>query len=201
MNLESSDYTFSGLLSDGKPVNSPITSIAYLIALVETPENPVSNLDKAKQLLRYLFDMEEQVKSAAELLAIQAEIAPKGYFPQTPVMLALRWSPISALLEGGWDPILLTREAKARACASGIWKMMHVENNESHRKPSTSEELFWCVLYEVSQKCRARNQFLSIIAKPGWSYESNDDRPWNFTQAEAQKADRVIWQRTPRKSG
>ena len=198
MKYNSPDYSFWGLSSKGIQRETPITSLVYLIALVDTAESEIVDLKKAYFTLAWLFDVEEQVETAAELLSVQAEDLPLEFHPQTPVMVTSRWSPISALLERDWEPIVLSREDKPWACASGIWRPKTVENCKPYSECGTSEELFWSILKEVAQKAQAKDRLISLVAKPGWSYESNVDRPHNIDLAEAKKADRVIWQRTPR---
>lgn len=190
------DFTFWGLYSRGTPIKTPINTIAYLVGLVDSPMNDIAEVGQAKFVLRYLFDVEEQVGSAADLITVQSKSCPPGYFPQTPVMLTLAWSPIAALLERSWEPVVLNREDKGMACASGIWLPKHVESSKALSDCETPEDLFWYVLKNAVEKATVRNLYISIVAKPGWSYESNKGRPNNLTFAEAEKADRIIWQRT-----
>ncbi len=186
-------------MNNGIETNTPITTLAYLVALVDSSQNAVANLDKAKFVLRWLFDVEEQVENAPELLSRQHnQYFPKAFYPQSPVMLTLKWSPISAMLERGWEPIVLDREDKGRACAFGIWKVETVESYKPFEACQTPEELFWHVFGKVAEKAKSRGLLICIIAKPGWSYEDNFGMPCNLTLAEAQEADRVIWQRTPK---
>jgi hypothetical protein len=198
MNDKASDYTFWGLFNFGTPFNTPISTLAYLIGLVETPTNGVADLDKAKFVLRYLFDVEEQVRSATELLSVQEESFPKGFYPQTPVMLTVQWSPIAELLDSGCTPLILSREARRMACAVGIWEPQAIEGFKQHESLETPQALFRHTLNRVLAKAKDRNQLIIIIAMPGWSYDDNIDRPYNLPFEEVQKADRVIWQRTPR---
>jgi hypothetical protein len=196
MNYPIADYTFLGLKSD-----DPVTTLAYLIALVDSDQNAIVDPAKAKLVLRWLFDIEEQVESASELLIRQEEnrYFPKGYHPQSPVMLAPEWSPIAAMLEHGWEPFVLVREMKRRACASGIWRIKAIETNKPGQEFETPQKLFWHVLGKAAEKAKIRGLLISVIAMPGWSYKSNIGRPCNLTLAEAEKADRVVWQRTPNK--
>jgi hypothetical protein len=196
MNQEARDYSFWGLLSNGERIDTPITTLAYVVAIVDSPQNPAADLEKAQFILSYLFEVEEQVSSAAELLVRQERSFPKGFHPQTPVMLTLRWSPIAALLDYGWHPLALTRESGRMACASGVWSPTTIEAHKSHENCETPEELFWHVISKASSKAKAQGGFLGIIASPGWDFD--DDVLQNLSLAEARKAGRVIWQRTPR---
>jgi hypothetical protein len=198
MNHQSADYTFWGLFNFGTPFRTPITTLAYLVGLIESPTNQAADLKKAKFILRYLFDVEEQVKSASELRSVQEETFPKGFYPQTPVMLTIQWSPIAELLNKGCTPILLEREMKQMACALGIWEWQSIKELVMQESLNTSEELFWYIIRRVLAKAENRKLSIIIISMPGWSYEDNRDRPYNLTLEAAQKADRVIWQRTPR---
>ncbi len=189
------DYTFFGLLNNDVQNTK---SLAYLIALVDSK---VVDFKKAKFALVYLFDIEEQIESASELLSRQkGSNFPAGYYPQTPVMVALEWSPISAMLEQNWQPVFLVRETRQRASALGIWEAKAVDSCKSFDECETPKELFWHVLAKVAQKALERNLLISVIAKPGWSYENNIEKLNNLTLAEAEKADRVIWQRTPKRA-
>ena len=48
-------------------IDSGLTTVAYLVALVDTRQNDCINPRTAKFILRWLFDVEEQVKSAKNL--------------------------------------------------------------------------------------------------------------------------------------
>jgi hypothetical protein len=198
MKYDVRDYTFSGLSNSRGPVPIPLKTLAYLVALADSAKNTILELETANFVLRYLFDAEEQTDSASELLAIQETYFPKYYYPQTPVMLTPGWSPISALLELGWDPVALNRENTMRACASGMWRPQQIPNAKDLQQCETPEELFWYVMSKVGEKASAKGLMISIVAKPGWSYSTNFGRPGNLCLAEAGRADRVIWQRNPR---
>ena len=197
MQYSISDYTFWGLLNNGIRINHPITTLAYIVALVDNSNNDIIRLDKTKFVLRYLFDMEEQVADAAELISLQ-KMLPEGYHPQTPVMLTLGWSPISAILETDNNPIVLSRHLKPKAFASGVWGFDQFQNLKPCEKCGTPQEIFWYILNKAIRKAKERKLQVSIIAAPGWSYENGVHSLNNMTLHEAQKADRIIWQRTPR---
>jgi len=193
------DYTFWGLMNNGVEVDTPVDTLVYLVGLVDTADNEVSKLEKANFMLSFLYDVEEQVESVSHLLERQQEIFPKGYYPQTPVMMTLKWSPIAALLERGLEPVVLSRETDWMDCASGIWEIKAVESAKPREACETAEELFWHVLKKVADKAKGKGLLLSIVAQPGWDYHDEVSVLRNLTQAEAEEADRVIWQRTPRR--
>jgi hypothetical protein len=205
MKFKIEDYTFASLLHNGPAIETPVDTLAYLISLVDGPGNPVMDLQVAGRFLGWLYDVEEQVHSLTELLLQQgsaASVYPNGLYPQTPVMLTKKWSPISAMLENDLEPLALVRMDRRRACASGIWKLQleEIPDSKSLDECSTAEDLFWHVLRKISDKAKARNLLVSIIAKPGWSYDHDVhiNTLRNMTFKEAERADRVIWQRTPR---
>jgi hypothetical protein len=198
MKYEAKDYTFLGLSSNGVELESPLKSLAYLVGLVDTAKNEVTDSKKAYFVLGCLFDIEEQVGSYSELISLQENDFPAGFWPQTPVMVTTQWSPISALLEKDWEPLVLSRQSQRWACASGVWRPKQVEAAKPYTECKTPEELFWSILKEVVEKAQAREQLISVIACPGWSYANNLRSPQNLNLVEAEKADRVIWQRTPR---
>lgn len=200
------DYSFWGLWNNNRPPSPVdiITSMAYLICLVPEGADESEDLGWVNSALGCLFDIEEQTDSAKELLERQSEFFPANVHPQTPVMVtAKRWSPIETLLRHNWTPKFLVRESKTKimACASGTWEFGVVPKSLPLAECRTSEQLFWHVISQVEKKGRERNQLLSVILKPGWSYEDNLESPFNLSQEEAARADRVLWQRTPRPSG
>jgi hypothetical protein len=200
MNYSAEDYTFAGLLNASNPDN-PITSLAYLIGLVDSTQNQIMDLQMAKFVIRVLFSVEEQIDDPAELLKLQTERFPKNYYPQTPVMLTSKWSPIADLLQKNAKPLALCREMRGMNCASGIWGASIGELVQSSAQSETQEQLFWHVLKKVSGKAHESGSLISIVAKPGWDYEeARDTYPLNnLTSIQVAEAGRVIWQRTPRK--
>lgn len=198
-NVNPEDYTFWGLFTNGQEMlENPMNTLAYNVGLADGPTNPVTDLKKAKFVLRYCYDVEEQVQSSRELLMIQKNNLPQGYWVQSPVMLTLRWSPISTILQHGWEPIVLNRESHGMACASGIWEPRIVRSAPALDECETPEELFWYVLDKVVEKAMSRSLLVSLVASPGWSYEFGALQ--NLTLEEALAADRVIWQRRPRQN-
>lgn len=188
------EYTYAGLCGVGsQPAGA---SLAYLVGLVGSTENPISDLKTAKRALAWLFDVEEQL-SVRDLLRAQRQALPDGYSPLTPVLLTKRWSPIGALLEHEIAPMVLNRESRPRALASGIWDPHRVTINPTNDDRSTCERFFWSVISEASSRGRKRRKLLSIVAQPGWSYETKIGSLKIWTPEEVELSERIVWQRTP----
>lgn len=114
------DYTFEALC-----LNNPGSTLAYVVGLVDSENHAAANPDTARHEILYpLSEGEGYVDRASEILGMQAEFLPANYWPQTPVMFARRSSPIIAMLERGFEPVILTRktEKAPHAIATGIWK-------------------------------------------------------------------------------
>ena len=194
------EYTFLGLCNHGH-VLGPVTSLLYVIGLVPSSEHGIVQPVAAKRILAWLFDVEEQVESASKLLRRQTEFFsrffPEQYYPQTPGMLTQGWSPIGALLQNGVEPKVLIREPGVKVVATGIWDPVSVDGETRISDCTTDESLFWSILKEVSSRARDRGMLISIIAKPGWAYESEGGLLPKWDDAEVQKADRILWKRRP----
>lgn len=195
-NLE--HYTFEGLDSLQGPTGGSDT-MGYLVGLANAATHPIADPVAAKQIIRYLFDIEEQTLSAAILLESERSFCnrffPGGYEAQTPCMLAKRWSPIAAMLRHGLHPTALARESKIRATASGIWAPAKIRSVKTNEEPS--EELFWSILAEAFARAQERGLWVSIIARPGWSYDDKINSLPDWPAEEVSKAHRIIWKRTP----
>jgi hypothetical protein len=202
MSYRSEDYTFGGLLNNNMPTKdtfaSVINTLAYIVGLSNSETSGALDLKMASKIIGDTYDFEEQARSAEELIEYQRGARfPAGYFPQTPVMLAHRWSPISTMLDCGMEPIALNRAKRVGLlCASGIWNINKPLVGKDLKHFRNDEDLFWHILGKVIEKAKADQYLISIIAKPGWSYEHGQLQ--NLTLAEARKANRVVWQRTPR---
>jgi hypothetical protein len=194
------EYTFLGLDNHGKSTGGA-PGLAYLIGLVDSPTHEITQPLAAKRILAWLFDEEEQVRNADELFKRQVEFFtryfPRGYFPQTPCMLTKSWSPIGAMLQRGLAPVGLWREEKIRAVATGVWEPTGLADFKSSKDCVTVEDLFWGVLGEAFTRARQRKMWVSVIAKPGWCYESKIGSLGKWSGEEIAKADRIIWMRTP----
>jgi hypothetical protein len=192
------DYTFAGLCGIGGERSG---SLAYLVGLVESQDHGITQLIPADRILAWLFDLEEQVKSASELLLSQDEsfkrYFPMRFYPQTPVMLTRKWSPIGALLEQGLEPLVLRRSEKPRGVATGIWAPTVLRTRQTTSDCETVQELFWAILSEVFDRARQRRLLVSVIAKPGWNYETKIDSLPKWPREEVMKSDRILWKRTP----
>jgi hypothetical protein len=206
VDYRSEDYTFGGLLNnnvagEGALLSPLFNTLAYIIGITTSEKSDILNTRVAAfGILSSIYDMEEQVQSAQELLEGQRQIRmPTGYFPQTPVMLAREWSPISVMLDRGMEPVALNRDRKKKMlCASGIWTITNPMPCKTVENCCSDEDLFWFILSNVVEKAKEDQFLISIIAKPGWDYERG--QLYNLTLDEAMKADRVIWQRKPNRS-
>lgn len=190
-----SEYTFDGLAFPGNP--SPHRYLAYVLGLVNGPDNPISNARKAAGLLTLLYDMEEQLKDPESLLGWQQASLPKGYLPVTPCMVTEGWSPIAAILERGLEPVLLKREPTRHATATGIWEPVDGESGLDIESAKTVEQLFWAMLLETSRRAIVRKMLVSIIACPGWGYVTAIGSLPKWGSEELKIADKILWKRTP----
>jgi len=188
------DYTFAGLLAR----KSTMTSLAYLIGLADSPVHKIADPDVAGPILSWLYDVEEQCRDAGRILERQEMFFGRffsgGYLPQTPVMLTDRWSPISSVLGQGLEPITLKRSSRGNA--TGIWAPIEINGAPEIQTSKTPEQLFWAIFAKVCERAIGRGMFVSLIAKPGWAYDSPGILP-KWSAAETSAADRVIWRRTP----
>src|SRR5688572_7293536 len=121
--FRAADYTFSGL-TGFESTGGPPSYLAYLVGLVDAPDHEVADPGVAKRILPYLYEIEEQKLTAESLRdsesAFFSRLSAERYFPQTPCMVTKAWSPIGAMLERGIEPLVLRREAKILAAATGI---------------------------------------------------------------------------------
>src|SRR6266705_4086867 len=94
------EYTFEALcLKNGGP---QISTLAYVVGLVDSPEHEARNPDTARYGILYLLsEAEENMQTPEGLLDWQRQVLTKKYLPQTPVMFMRRWSPIMAMLTKG----------------------------------------------------------------------------------------------------
>ncbi len=191
------EYTFLGLSNHGKPLKL-IDSLAYLISLVDSPENKITNPDVAANVLAIAYDADEQI-SVSERLSWQEQVLPKGYYPQTPAMLTQKWSPIAAMLDQGFSPLVLRRDPSSCAAATGIWGTSPFRSSKSIGDCITVQELFWSVLGKAFCRAGERELLVSIVAQPGWSYERGVGVLENLADADLILADKILWQRTPDK--
>jgi hypothetical protein len=198
MSYDTHDYTFEGLVGPGIGGS---TSLAYLVSLVDSPHHRVLEPIIARGILAWLFDEEEQLESAAELVLSQEEffhkLFPMRFYPQTPVMLTQQWSPIGAMLERGLEPLVLCRNDKARAVASGIWNVTQLNSTTQIENCETVEQLFWAVVDRAFYRAKQRRMLVNIIAKPGWNYDTNISSLPKWPANEVALADRILWKRTP----
>jgi hypothetical protein len=189
------EYTFEGLCTDP----SWETTLAYVVALVDSLANPVANPEIASyRTLYFLEEAELNISGAEELIEAQKEMLPLGYFPQTPVMHTKKWSPIAAMLERGYAPIALRRQKQGAVyCATGMWEPTISETSLPMRECRSAVELFWAIMREASDRATKRGCFVNIIAQPGWSYDQAIGALAYWSESQISKADRILWKRTP----
>jgi hypothetical protein len=194
------DYTFNGLDSLGEPTGGP-PYLAYLVGLADSQDHKISDPVVAKRILGYLYEIEEQKPDSHSLLESEARFLSRmsadGFRPQTPCMVTKAWSPIGAMLELGLEPVVLRREPKIRAAAASIWEPHTINSAKPLSQCTSIEELFWGILNLVSLRGKECGLWVSVIAKPGWYYESAIGSLPHWPSWEVEKAGRIIWQRTP----
>ncbi len=201
MTQNSADFTFAGLVG-GRNTDEGNPSLCYLVGLVDSPSHEISNVLTAERILSWLYDAEEQSANAEELKSGESffnRYFDGGYHPQTPCMLVKVWSPISAVLDRGFEPEMLNKDQSRphRSAVSGIWKPQIITGAVELEKASTVEDLFWSVMAKVSRRAVSQKMWISIIAKPGWHYDSAIGSLPTWRPEEMAKAGRVLWKRTP----
>jgi hypothetical protein len=200
------DYTFLGLCKNGKPMEL-VDSLVYMVALADSEDHQILDLSVANQVLGVVFDMDELITQASDMATSQELSLPTGYYPQTPAMVTRAWSPIASMLERSFKPIALKRDPTFLSVATGIWSPTLFEKSEQVAglfenvkqisDAETSEELFWSILPEAFSRAMKRGKFVSVVAKPGWSYESSIGSLAEWTIKEIALADKILWKRTP----
>src|SRR5260370_12560270 len=155
----------------------------------------------AARILGWLYEIEEQAPSAAALLEQQNLFAARyfrgGYFPLTRCMLVKEWSPISAMLDLGLSPVVLRKEEKILATATGIWEPQVVASAKEFDQCRTCEDLFWAILNEVCCRAKHKEMWVSVIAAPGWRHESGIGAMPMWSAEEIASSGRISWRRTP----
>jgi hypothetical protein len=189
-----SNYNFESLAG---PRQCP--SLAYLLGLTNTADHKISDPEVASRILTWLFDIEEQSPDAAYLLSRQnsffSRYFPGGYHPQSPCMLTTRWSPIHAMLERGIKPTVLNKRGRASLTATGIWEPCSLDSVTEVGSGDSFVRLFWSTLVELFNRARQRGMWVSVIASPGWDYESMINSLPRWNAKEIAKADRILWRR------
>ena len=168
------EYSFHGLCRDGKsrPQAKSLNSLIYVIGLVDSINNKAASLRWVNANLPPIYDVEEQIQDAPDLLSWQREILPSGYFPQTPCMLTLAWSPSQPCWSRVLNPLCYDAIRMGRLVpqASGSPSLLKVP--ATLMMPRIFEQLFWAILSEAFHRAKERKMLISIIAKPGWSYQT-----------------------------
>ena len=190
------EYTFLGLDNHGKPSGGP-TTLAYLVSLVDSPAHEVVNPRSASGILTLLFDTEEQLRTPSELASWQQKRLPQHFHPVTPCMLTKAWSPIGAMLQQGFEPLILSRQPKSRALATGIWNPVPFRSEQEFADCETPEQLFWSILGQAFQKADERSMLINIIAKPGWWYDMKIGVLPKWSKEDLMIANKILWARMP----
>lgn len=203
------EYTFDGLYYasgegavESRLDNSPryLTSLCYLVGLVNSPSHSISDVLPAKRILPWLYEVEEQATNAEHLKSFEQfynRFFDGGFYPKTPCMVVREWSPIGAMLEREFEPLILNREERIRACATGLWNPIKGLSHLKIELAETDESLFWAIMANVSQMAVEQGMWISVVAAIGWDYESaiGSLKPW--LPEEVARAGRVLWKRTP----
>ena len=202
MKFDPARYTLKGLLlpaggGEEDPVQCP--SLCYLVSLVNAAHHKIADPLAAKRIISWLYDAEEQAVNAKHLKAAEEffdRYFEGGFFPKTPCMVVDSWSPIGLMLERGMEPLVLNREPKRRAVASGIWDPKSIRCTGKVELSKTDEELFWAILSKVSHIASDQEMWLNIIAAPGWMYEKAIKSLPVWSANEVEITGRVLWKRT-----
>jgi hypothetical protein len=192
-NYIAEEYTFEAL---GGP---KARTLAYLVGLVNSEEHVARKPGTARYDILYpLSEVGGQPVSPKELLAMQAEILPENYLPQTPVMFVRRWSPVVAMLQKGFEPVTLARDTRnaPTAVATGIWRPGMVDEAKSILDCVTDEELFWAIMIKVFERAKDLGWLVNIIAQVGWSYEDQIGSLQDWSEEEIAQTGRVLWKCT-----
>jgi len=153
----------------------------------------------AKRILIWLDEVEGQSLNADHLKANEeffSRYFEGGFYPQTPCMVVNPWSPIGAMLERGMMPLVLNREPKFRAVATGIWEPQVDLAANDIEAAETDESLFWAIIGKVSELALERKMWINVITKPGWVYSSAINSLPDWPAEEVAKAGRVLWKKT-----
>ncbi|NJM54881.1 MAG: hypothetical protein HC841_02180 [Verrucomicrobiae bacterium] len=202
--FESHNYTFKGLLDRVQPPYSDCPdrgcALLYLVSLADSAIHPITDYQKARNMVPWLYDIEEQSETPEELLQTCADgfntFFNEPLEPKTPCILTNQWSPISALLERGYEPVSLTRREKYYSAATGIWEPIQVDKAKSIADATTDEELFWAIMSEVSSIASEQRKLISLVASPGWSYEDAIGKLVEWSAEEVKRSGRLLWKRT-----
>jgi hypothetical protein len=197
------NFTFEGLrcpLGSDKDPGSHSKSLGYIVGVTDSPSHPISAPLTAKRILCWLAEIEGQASNTEHLRAGEEffkRYFDGGYQPRTPCMVVTRWSPIAAMLESGFEPLVLNRENTILAVATGIWEpCVKLEPTEIHAA-NTDRELFWAIIGTVSRRAAEQESWISIIAKPGWNYDSAIGSLPDWPPEDVARSGRVLWKRTP----
>lgn len=193
------DYTFNGLRDCGRPgaIGSP--SLCYLVSLIDSANHKISDTLCAKPILGWLYDVEEQAPNSNYLKKREeffGRYFSGGFFPKTPCMVVDEWSPVSAMLEHGLEPVILNREPNRRAVATGIWSPVALTTEHDIATAGSDEELFWAILEKAMRLALDRNAWISVIAQPGWLRSAAIKSLPAWSGEDILSSGRILWKRT-----
>lgn len=191
------DYSFDSLRGGNR--GDKIETLAYLIGLVDSSSNSAGDLDTAQfRILLPLSEVESYAECASDLLKLQAGFLPENYFPLTPVMFVKRWSPISFMLQRGFEPCVLNLKTDGgpHAVATGIWAPAALAHTVRLEDCASDEELCMALINEAFNRARSRGWYVNVIAQVGWKYESQVGRLQMFSEREVSKSGRILWKST-----
>jgi hypothetical protein len=182
-------FTFNSMRGKDMACNS----LAYWLALVDSADNAILNKEN-EYLLAYQYDDEEQV---CDPMNLHDGYLPKGFLPQTPVMLAKNWSPFGALLEKKLEPVLLENSRPPFGCWVGFWHPEKIKTAKPLSSCKTDEELFWSLFNLASDLAKQSQKLVCLVSKVGWSYERAIASLPKWSKKQITETGRLIWQRTP----
>ena len=90
----------------------------------------------------------------------------------------------------------MNREPKWRAVATGVWEPKIISKVKEIESVKSDEDLFWMIIEKASHLAVEQNMCISIIAKPGWDYETAVNSLPRWSAEEVAKAGRILWKRT-----
>ncbi len=200
MNINQDNYSFNSLLYNGRKVDPEgCPSLVYLVSLTSSANHKIAETLTAKRILSWLYGMEEQAVNYEHLRAGEEffdRYFEGGFYPKTPCMVVKEWSPIAAMLKRGMRPCSLNREPKFRAVASGIWEPQSDFEADEIGSAMTDEVLFWSIFKTVSNLALEQKMWISVIAEPGWDYDSAINSLPTWPEDDVARSGRIVWKRT-----
>jgi len=94
-------------------------------------------------------------------------------------------------------PLVLNRSGRVSLTGTGIWNVPSLDALKGDLSGQNFEQLFWTTLNEAFGRANQQSMCVSVVASPGWDYESGIGSLPQWTQEDIDKADRILWRRTP----